>query len=285
MNAHRIELIPVSEIRVINPRSRNKHTFNGIVNNIGVVGLKKPITVCCRERASDGTQYDLVCGQGRLEAVVALGATHISAIITEASLKQRYLMSLVENIARKRPPHSALVREVHRQKELGYHNTAIAKTLGIGRTYVDGIVRLLRCGEDRLVAQVEAGNVPLNVAITIATAGASEVQKALNDAYENGELRGRKLVAVQRLITRRATKKGESASGAGPELPARNLAKEYEIQTERQRSLLKRAAVIHERLTLISVALKHLFADERLKRLLRAEGLDSMPEQLALRMK
>jgi len=283
MNAQRIESIPISEIRVINPRARNKHTFNGIVTNIGTVGLKKPITVCPRERDSDGTLYDLVCGQGRLEAVAALGGSHIPAIITDASLKQRYLMSLVENIARKRPPQSALVREVQRLKEQGHNNTAIAKTLGLGRTYADGIVRLLKHGEDRLVTQVAAGRVPLNVAITIATAGTSEIQRALNDAYENGELRGRKLVAVQRLIARRSTRK--DSPSATPETPNRNLAKEYEMQTERQRRLLKRAAAVQERLTLMSAALKRLFADERLRRLLRTEGIDSMPEQLALRIK
>src|SRR6476646_622762 len=122
MKEQRLESVPIAQIRVINPRDRNRHTFNGIVNNIQVVGLKKPITVFKRPVAADGTQYDLVCGQGRLEAVSALGGTHIPAVITDASLKERYLMSLVENIARKRPPHSALVREVQRLRELGCRN-------------------------------------------------------------------------------------------------------------------------------------------------------------------
>jgi ParB family chromosome partitioning protein len=285
MKAQRIESIPIAEIRVINPRARNRHTFNGIVTNIGTVGLKKPITVCRRKREADGTLYDLVCGQGRLEAVAALGGVRISALITDASLKERYLMSLVENIARKRPPQSALVREVQRLKEHGYKNATIAEKLGLGRTYIDGIVRLLRCGEDQLVGRVVAGKLPLNVAITIATAGTSEVQQALNEAYEKGDLRGRKLVAVQRLIARRSVREGTHTTGGVPELPTRNLAKEYEMQTERQRSLLKRAATIQERIALLSTALKRLFTDERLRRLLQTEGLDSLPEQLAARIK
>ena len=285
MKAQRIESIPISEIRVINPRARNKHTFNGIVNNIGIVGLKKPITVNRRKREADGTLYDLVCGQGRLEAVASLGGVSIPAIITEASLKDCYLMSLIENIARKRPPQTALVREVQRLKKDGHRNNAIAEKLGLGHTYVDGIVRLLRCGEDELIGRVEAGKLPLNVAITIATAGTSQIQKALNDAYEKGELRGRKLVAVQRLVARRSVLEGKLAADAVPELPTRDLAKEYEMQTERQRKLLKRAAAIHERLALVSMALKRLLADERLRRLLRAEGIDSMPEQVAVRIR
>ena len=54
-----------------------------------------------RERNADGTQYDLVCGQGRLEAFLALGQTTIPAIVINASREDQYLMSLIENIARK----------------------------------------------------------------------------------------------------------------------------------------------------------------------------------------
>jgi ParB family chromosome partitioning protein len=282
MKAKRIESIRTSEIRVINPRARNQYTFTGIVSNIGNVGLKKPITVCRRQLEADGTQYDLVCGQGRLEAIVALGGTRIPAIVTDASLKDRYLMSLVENIARKRPPQSALVREVHRLRGEGCKNAEIAQKLGLGKTYIDGIIRLLRCGEDGLVGDVVSGRIPINVAITIATAGTAQVQRALNDAYEKGDLRGKKLVIVQRLISRRAAR--ENPTDSIPELSSRDLAKEYEVQTQKQRSLLKRSALVQERLALVSTALKSLLADEPLKRLLRLEGLDSMPEQLASRL-
>jgi ParB family chromosome partitioning protein len=41
-------------------------TFQGIVSNIGKVGLKKPITVTRRAPDADGTEYDLGCGEGRL---------------------------------------------------------------------------------------------------------------------------------------------------------------------------------------------------------------------------
>ena len=283
MKARQIQSILISEIRVINPRARNRHTFNGIVNNIGAVGLKKPITVSQRKREADGTQFDLVCGQGRLEAVAALGKKYIPAIITDASLKERYLMSLVENIARKRPPQSALVREVQRLKSQGDKNAMIAEKLGLGRTYIDGIVRLLRCGEDGLVERVTSGSIPLNIAITIATAGTAETQRALNDAYEKGELRGHKLVAVQRFIARRLAQKN-GPTDAIEQIPGRDLAKEYEKQTQRQRTLLRRSAVVQERLLLLTTAVKRLLADERLRRLLRTESLDSMPDQLASRL-
>jgi len=34
MKAKRIEKIPISQIRILNPRTRNAVTFRGIINNI-----------------------------------------------------------------------------------------------------------------------------------------------------------------------------------------------------------------------------------------------------------
>jgi len=277
MKSKRIDKIPIAQIRILNPRTRNAVTFRGIINNMGAVGLKKPVTVFRRETTSDGTQYDLVCGQGRLEAVAALGGKYVPAIITDAPLKERYLMSLVENIARKRPPLSDLVREV-RSLMHAYKNSVIARKLGMGHTYVDGIVHLLRCGEDRLVEQVEAGTVPLSIAIKIATAGSKEVQRAMSEAYEKGELRGAKLVTVQRLIARRSIRQRQSGPAERPS--TKDLAREYERHTQKQRAMVHRAAIVRERLALLRAALKRLFADQEFVRLLRSEGLNTIPEQV-----
>ena len=65
-----VRLIPIGQITVLNPRVRNKRVFGELVASIRQLGLKKPITVSQR-RGQQG--YSLVCGQGRLEAVVSLG--------------------------------------------------------------------------------------------------------------------------------------------------------------------------------------------------------------------
>ena len=65
-------MVPIDRITVINPRVRNKKVFKQITSNIAELGLKRPITVTRREDA-DGPRYDLVCGQGRLEAYQVLG--------------------------------------------------------------------------------------------------------------------------------------------------------------------------------------------------------------------
>ena len=84
MRPQQIEMIPVSKITVLNPRSRNKRQHREIVNNIEAIGLKRPITVSRRDGAG-GPRYDLVCGEGRLEAFQMLGQTEIPAVVIEAS--------------------------------------------------------------------------------------------------------------------------------------------------------------------------------------------------------
>src|SRR5215475_850396 len=93
----KVEMVPVNQIHILNPRTRNKLVFQGIVSNISALGLKKPITVARRREPIDGKCFDLVCGQGRLEAFIALEQPEIPAIIIEASREECFLMSLVEN--------------------------------------------------------------------------------------------------------------------------------------------------------------------------------------------
>ena len=40
-----VQLIPIDRITVINPRIRNRKSFKDIVENVGAIGLKKPITL------------------------------------------------------------------------------------------------------------------------------------------------------------------------------------------------------------------------------------------------
>src|ERR1700758_964872 len=95
-----IRKIAISAITVLNPRARNKRVFNELVTSIAHLGLKKPITVS-RRRSAAG--YDLVCGQGRLEAFIALRQSEIPAIVVEATEEDCHVMSLVENLARRNP--------------------------------------------------------------------------------------------------------------------------------------------------------------------------------------
>src|SRR5437764_8238443 len=112
-----IEMIPLEAITVLNARERNQRVFGELVTSIAHLGLKKPITVTRRQ---DGSRYDLVCGQGRLEAFIALDESAIPAIVIEASEEDCYVMSLVENLARRNPRSLELMREIGALKGRGY---------------------------------------------------------------------------------------------------------------------------------------------------------------------
>jgi ParB family chromosome partitioning protein len=100
-DAPEVQMIPIEQINVLNPRSRNKVIFQGIVSNISNIGLKKPITLARRAQPLDGKIYDLACGEGRLDAFIALGQTEIPALIEDATREDCFLISLVENLARR----------------------------------------------------------------------------------------------------------------------------------------------------------------------------------------
>jgi ParB family chromosome partitioning protein len=280
-----VPAIAISEIAIANPRPRNKYIFDQIVTSISTVGLKTPITVSMRERHPDGSQYDLVCGQGRLEAFLALGQTTIPAIVINASREDQYLMSLIENIARKPPSQIGLLKETRSLRERGYSIDEIAVKLGLGPRYIGTIVMLLGNGENELIRQVENGKIPLTVASEIANGTSSDVQRALTQAYESGELRGAKLKTVRAIIRRRLSKRIEERKQRQkpqPKAPltTQDIAKEYQEHTRIQRALVKRAAVVRERLVLVGAACRQLFADPNFVTLLRAEDLSLISEKL-----
>ena len=282
MNNQQIVQIPVAEIRVSNPRSRDKHIFQGLVNNIEALGLKRPITVTEREPAEDGTRFDLVCGQGRVEAFMALGQQNIPAIIIEASTEERFLMSLVENIARRVPRDRDIVREIKSLRERDHNAEDIARKLGMDKTYVYGIIRLIEHGEESLVAAVELGQLPITVAVIICKGTSTDVQHALTEAYENGELRGKKLAVARRIMAKRLGRKSLEGKGAKQRgrLTVEDLVKEYRKHTLRQRTLIGRANIIHDRILLIITCMRKLFTDDHFVTLLRAEQLSELPESL-----
>src|SRR4051794_407520 len=213
-----IEMIPVDQITVLNPRDRNQRGFSELVTSIAHLGLKKPITVT---RRGDG--YDLVCGQGRLEAFIALGEREIPAIVIEASEEDCYVMSLVENLARRNPRSLELMREIGALKDRGYNIAEIAAKIDFSPDYVGAICFLLEHGENRLLVAVERGLMPPNIAIEIARAQEAEVQQALADAYEARALPGKQILAIRRIVQQR-TQMGKGAPGsaadlAGPKSP------------------------------------------------------------------
>jgi ParB family chromosome partitioning protein len=282
-----IRMIPVDAITILNPRVRNKRIFNELVTSIAHLGLKKPITVS-RRAGNDG--YDLVCGQGRLEAFIALHQKEIPAVVIEATEEDCYVMSLVENLARRNHSSLELMREIYALKERGYSTSEIAAKTDFSTAYVEAICDLFQHGEERLIAAVERGVLPPTVAIEIAKAKDSEVQAALADAYEKKAIPGNQVQAIRRIIEQRnAFGKGiHSVSGQvsrmGKRVTAEMLVRTYREETERQKLLVKKATLTQSRLLFVVNALRRLLADEHFVTLLRAEAMQTMPRLLAERI-
>jgi ParB family transcriptional regulator, chromosome partitioning protein len=191
-------------------------------------------------------------------------------------------MSLIENIARRPPSQLGLLKETKSLRERGYSVDEIAVKLGLGSRYVATIVMLLGNGETELIRQVESGNIPLTVATEIANGTSSDIQRALTEAYETGDLRGAKLKAVRSLIRRRLSKRTRDHHQNVPKAPitSHDVAREYQEHTRMQRTLVKRATLVRERLALIAAACRQLFGDPNFVTLLRAENLSLISEKL-----
>jgi ParB family chromosome partitioning protein len=282
-----IRTIAVKAITVLNPRARNKKIFNELVMSIAHLGLKKPITVSAHK---EGSGYDLVCGQGRLEAFIALGQENIPAIVIEASVEDCFVMSLVENLARRQHSSLEFVRELGALRERGYSLTEIAVKTDFSEEYVYAICYLLDHGEDRLLDGVEKGIIPPSIAMEIARAKDSDVQKALAEAYERKTIPGNQILAIRRIVEQRnlTGKAVHSIASAkqGPKkkITATALVRAYRKETERQRLLVKKATLAQSRLLFVVNALRRLLADEHFVTLLRAEKVSTIPRPLAERL-
>ena len=284
--ASEIRMISISAITVLNPRVRNKKIFNELVTSIAHLGLKKPITVSQR---SDQSGYDLVCGQGRLEAFVALGQTDIPAVVLEASEEDCFVMSLVENLARRHHSPLELMREIGALRKRGYSVGEIAAKTDFSDEYIHAICYLLDHGEERLLAGIDRGVIPASVAMEIARAKDTEIQEALAEAYEKKSLPGNQVLAIRRIIELRGVlgkgmSHGTHSSKPKKRVTADSLVRAYRKETDRQKLLVKRASVSQSRLLFVVNALRRLFADEHFVTLLRAEELLTLPRPLAERL-
>ena len=283
-----LQMIRLDQITVLNSRERNARVFEEIIANIKHLGLKKPVTVTPRAGLDDGKKYLLICGEGRMKALKALGEMTIPALVVEVNDEDAFIMSLSENVARRGYRPLELLAGIDQLNKQGYDKKVIAQKTGLSLDYIKGILLLLGQGEERLLAAVGAGRVPLNVAITIAGAGSNEeIQSALQEAYESGKLRGPQLMQARKVLQHR-TELGRSVANRPSRkttaVTTSSLVRSYQNLVERQKLVIKKAEFAQQRLLFVVEALRQMLADEHFSNLLRAEGLDTLPKYLADRV-
>jgi len=280
-----IGMVAIEKIRIANPRHRDKKKFQVVVESIRNVGLKKPIQVSVRrkEDQADGFEYDLVCGQGRLEAFMSLGHKEIPAVVVDITKEDRMLRGLIENMARRYPIPAALMTEIERLKDLGYSNPQVAEKLGTDKTTIGGYLTLKNEGEERLLDAAMDGRIPVTVAIEIAKAKDIETQRQLLKGYQEKQLSWSAIKTLKQLIDRRRCL-GKGRDGGGRERKTRtsveSLVNTYKRESQRQKLLVNKAKLCDAKLVFIVSAFDKLLGDENFVTLLRAESLLSMPKNL-----
>ena len=283
-----VRMIPIEQIRIINSRLRDPKKFAVIVQSIKNVGLKMPIQVSRRPASEkEAAGYDLICGQGRLEAFVALGFKEIPAIVVEISREELLLRSLVENIARRYPQPMDLIREIERLKALGYNSHQIGKKLDVSDNLVRGLTSLKNAGEERLLDLALIGKIPIWVAVDIAKTDTLETQRELLKAYENKELDYLSLKYVKGLIVQRrliGKQRGGKGQGLKPKTSVESMVSAYRKESQRQKLMIKKARVCDARLSFIVTAFNKLLTDENFFTLLRAESLATIPKYLSVKL-
>lgn len=280
-----VKMIPIDRIRILNPRHRDRKKFEVIVQSIKNLGLKKPIQVSLRStQEAEDPGYDLVCGQGRIEAFIALGHKEIPAVVVEVSKEDRLLRSLVENMARRFPAPLALIREIERLKAQGYSNVEIGVKLDIADSTIGGFIALKNAGEERLLDAAISGRIPLGVAMDIAKTNSVETQRELLKAYETKQLNQASIRSVKRLIDQRrfiGRQRDTNIRASRKRLTsAESLVNAYRRESQRQKLLIKKARICDAKLVFIVTAFTKLLADENFVNLLRAESLSTMPKYL-----
>jgi ParB family chromosome partitioning protein len=286
-SAPTVQSVPLDLIDVVNPRARSRRVFQEIVDSIAAVGLKRPITVAARP-GPEGIRYDLVCGQGRLEAFRELGQTTIPAMVVEAAGEDCLVMSLVENVARRQHQALDLLHDIDGMRQRGHSEPEIARKTGLTLEYVRGVLKLLTSGETRLLRAVEAGQIPVSVAVDIADAEDENVQRVLHEAYERNLLRGQSLLTARRLVeqrSRRGRQVRPVAERRKQTLSVGALVKTYRQDVDKKRMIVRDAAATRGRLLFVVEALRTLLADDGFISILRAEGLGTMPTKLAERVR
>jgi ParB family transcriptional regulator, chromosome partitioning protein len=275
----KIKAVPLTAITVVSPRDRRKSSFKEIVASIKTVGLKRPITVSTHKGFG---KYELVCGEGRMRAFSELNASESPAILVDATTEECILMSLVENIARRRHAPVELVNDVKRlSKE--YSANEIAAKLGVSRSYVKIICYLLEHGEEHVISSLERHAITPTLALQIARANTPELQAALLKVCEQESRSAHEVAKLRQLFERRRRTLEKSDSKNDQVTPA-DLVRVHRLEMDRQKVVARKADLTHMRLLFIVNALKALLKERMFVTLLREEGLERMPLPLLRRL-
>ncbi|CDG18310.1 ParB/RepB/Spo0J family partition protein [Xenorhabdus doucetiae] len=280
-NNHRIILVDIKSIKIANPRTRNKFIHNEIKENIEKTGLRKPVSL---RKIKDGEfEYALICGQGRLEALINLGETKVPAIIKDVDEEDGYIMSLVENIARRNPRSAELFEVVRDMKLRGLTDSVISEHIGYSKDWVNNITMLLSKGEKKLLSAVENRKIPLYLAVEFARSNTAEAQHLFLNAYEKGLIKSKDVIKIRNILDQRSEGKKGSKNNeyiynkGNKKISPEELVVLYQDNIDKHKSLHAKSEYISQNLVLIKQIIQELLQKKDFVSILITENMDYIP--------
>lgn len=265
----RFAQIPIDKIEVVNPRTRDEERFKENIRSIDELGLYKPI--CVNERWYKKTgKYELVYGEGRLEAFRRLGKTHIEADVINVSKEQALLEGLAENLTRAKKNVIDFARIILQMHERGMNYNELAKITGKTSTTLIDYVALMQKGEERLIRGVEENLFSISFAMKVIESAKSDIQHFLMDAYEQGEISVRHMGSITKLLNERAKKGLSNKDMTIQKLQTIAKTKTKETKMFVAEANIKRNDAIH-----LTECLKELWDDEEFVKM--TNGLKDLP--------
>ncbi|HEY5042748.1 MAG TPA: ParB/RepB/Spo0J family partition protein [Verrucomicrobiae bacterium] len=175
--------IKIDEIKYFVRRSRAQGAYARLKESISAVGLKQPIQVRditkwshSDRRRNDGGlyNYELICGQGRLQAFRELELPKIPAMIIDVPEEEIVGRFLAENVMRKRLSWFERAQLVKQDIERGIGVEEIKKKYFVTTGHVYKYLRTLGHASSKLMKEGEIQKLSMNDAEALASLDAKD---------------------------------------------------------------------------------------------------------------
>lgn len=270
MSKRRFEMVRIDKIRVLNPRKRDMKVFEEAVKNIETVGQIKPVTLNERDLEKTGF-YSLICGEGRLAALLKIKRKHILAQIVDVDRKTAYLISLAENLARTRTTSLTHVKMIAEMKRLGVSTTVLMDITGYAKSTLQQYIHLIEYGELELLQAVEDERISLSFAKMIANGDVTH-QNIILKGFDCGIITAGNLPYVRKMLERRDKERSPRQKKIET---VEELIQDVQETTEEYELIDFQRKARENRLYRMIDALKAIKKDPRFVKLLEKQGVET----------
>jgi ParB family transcriptional regulator, chromosome partitioning protein len=254
----KIDVNPLQPRTVFNPESLKE-----LKQSIQEKGVIQPITV----RRKGENRYELVSGERRIRACIEAGLTQIPAYIISVSSDTEMLeIALIENIQRE---HLNPIETAMAFKKLiddyGYTHEVISQKVGMDRTSVTNILRLLKLPE-KIQESLSNGEITMGHAKALVNLPKVDDQVAI---WQEIMLKGLSVRRVEKIVQSLPTAKAKkkTAKKKDDSSTSNNAGNEYAVS--KIRSILgTKVQVETDKSTGVGKVIIEFYSDDDLSRLL-----------------